>query len=263
MQKFHECVRSFVNSAKKTEWSPRQLYSECNDLETANKLATFFNNISNQYQPLKKEQIPTTFTVPTPIIAEKEVKECICEGKKPKSRVPGDIFIDVLTGCVDTLVQPIARIFNAAVKSNCWPTLWKTEYVTVIPKNKLPENKSDCRNISCTNYLSKILERIVLGWVQQYVRPRNNQFGGQRGCSTYHFLAEVIDQVTEHLEDSRAASVLTSIDYSKAFNCVEHLPLLRAFADKGAPNYVIGMLAAFLSERKMTVKIGSSYSELK
>ena len=82
----------------------------------------------------------------------------------------------------------------------------------------------------------------------------------KKGCSTDHFLAEVWDQVTEHLEDSRAASILTSIDYSKAFNRLDHAACLRAFTKKGASNELIRMLACFLSGRTMTVKVGQSNS---
>ena len=103
-------------------------------------------------------------------------------------------------------------------------------------------------------------ERFVLNWCKEYVVPKNNQFGGQRGCSTYHFLAETWDQITEHLEDSRAASVLTAIDYSKAFNRIEHLPLLQSFAKKGAPTQLLRLLASFLTRRTMSVKIGSTTS---
>ena len=54
--------------------------------------------------------------------------------------------------------------------------------------------------------------------------------------------------ITDHLEDFRAASISTSIDYSKAFNRIKHLPLLESFAAKGAPNFVIRLLAAFFLE---------------
>ena len=101
----------------------------------------------------------------------------------------------------------------------------------------------------------------MLRWCQQFVTPKSNQFGGQKGCSTYHFLAETWDDITDHLEDSRAASILTAIDYSKAFNRVEHLPLLNTFANKGAPTQLIQILAGFLSKHTMSVKLGMARSE--
>ena len=200
--------------------------------DTAENLARFFNNISNQFEPLNTEQIPVGVLIPAPILTEEQVIKKIKQSKKTKSRVSGDLFVNVLSNCIEVLAKPITKIYNAITNQADWPSAWKTEYVMVIPKCASPSTESDCRNISCTNFLSKIYERIVLAWSQEYVKLKQNQFGGQKGCSTYHFLAETFDQVTEHLEDSRAASILTSIDYSKAFNRVEHLPYYGPFKKK-------------------------------
>ena len=54
---------------------------------------------------------------------------------------------------------------------------------------------------------------------------------------------------------------MTSIDYSKAFNRVEHLPLLKAFASKGAPSYLLKILASFLIKRTMSVRLAESSSK--
>ena len=135
--------------------------------------------------------------------------------------------------------------------------------MTVIPKGNIPEDPSKCRNISCTNFLGKVLERLVLTYAKKSVRPKPNQFGGEKPCSTNHFLAEVWDELTSHLEDSRAAVALTSIDYSKAFNRLEHQACLESFAQLGASNQLIRLLASFLAGRNMTVKIGNTFSKLR
>ena len=43
---------------------------------------------------------------------------------------------------------------------------------------------------SCTNFLSKVFERFVLRWAKAEVMPKTNQYGGQPGCSTNHFLVD-------------------------------------------------------------------------
>ena len=161
---------------------------------------------------------------------------------------------------IDILAGPISAIYNKTVETGKWPTQWLTEHVTVIPKGKCPDDPSNCRNISCTNLLSKVLERLVLAYARQQTVPKTNQFGGEKGCSTDHFLAEVWDQVTEHLEDSRAAAILTSIDYSKAFNRLEHWACLESFAAKGASNQLLKLLASFLMGRSMSVRVDGSRS---
>ena len=243
--RFHQCVRALIDNDKKKDWTPLQLYDNASEAQTAENLAAYFNDISNQYTSLQEHQIPDSFEQEKPMLTPQDIIKEIKEGKRTKSRVKGDLFINVLVNCIDLLSVPICKIYNMITKRAEWPDQWKTEYVTVIPKTAVPESESQCRNISCTNFLSKVYERIVLRWCKNYVNPKNNQYGGQPGCSTYHFLADTIDQVTEHLEDSRAASVLTSIDYSKAFNRIEHLPLLLAFKKKGAPTYLIKVLSNF------------------
>ena len=49
------------------------------------------------------------------------------------------------------------------------------------------------------------------------VKVRSNQYGGVRGLSTESLLVQFWQEVLENLEDYQAGTVITSIDYSKAF----------------------------------------------
>ena len=62
------------------------------------------------------------------------------------------------------------------------------------------------------------------------------------------------------LEDNRAAVILSAVDFSKAFNRLEHSACLDTFARRGASDQTIRMLAAFLSNRTMTVKTTTHWS---
>ena len=63
------------------------------------------------------------------------------------------------------------------------------------------------------------------------------------------------------LEDPRAASIITSIDYSKAFNRLDFLHCLRAPAAKGASSELISVVGSFLTSRTMSVKVGQAVSK--
>ena len=260
---FHRCVRSTVTDEKIKPWMPRQMYPNLGPLEVAEKCAEFFNGISAEYDALRPQDIPKTHNSEQLVITPKLVGQEIRKGKKPRSRVPGDIFINTLVDNIKILAPVIAAVYNQIFLTGVWPAKWLTEYVTVIPKGSTPEKPAKCRNISCTNFLSKVLERLVLNYAKKQIKPKQNQFGGEKNCSTNHFLAEVWDQMSEHLEDSRAAVILTSIDYSKVFNRLEHSACLRSFASAGASNQLIGLLASFLKGRQMTVKLDGYYSKLR
>ena len=74
-------------------------------------------------------------------------------------------------------------------------------------------------------------------------------------------LIDVFQDMAEDLEDCRVATVLTAIDFAKAFNRLSYQHCLRAFALHGASTDVIRLLATFLTNRQMSVRVGSTWSE--
>ena len=151
-------------------------------------------------------------------------------------------------------------MYNEITVTYVWPAIWKLESVTVIPKVGHPSAFTDLRNISCTMLASKVYESYVLGWASEEVSLKPNQYGGVRGCSTAHMLVGIWDDICNNLEDFRAASVLTSIDYAKAFNRLSYQHCLRALAKKGASSPVLHLIATFLTNRTMAVRVGNSWS---
>ena len=180
--------------------------------------------------------------------------------KKPKSMVRGDIFPDLVTQFADFLAVPLTSIYNEISRTLTWPGIWKEEFVTIIPKTRTPREIGQLRNISCTMLASKVYESYVLGWALEQVSLKENQFGGTKGCSPAHLLVSVWQNVLADLEDCRAATLLTAIDYAKAFNRMQYQACLQSFAEHGASNEIIALVATFLTDRRMTVRVGSQWS---
>ena len=136
------------------------------------------------------------------------------------STVPGDVPPILYKHYVSLLSPPVTKIFNNVVTSFQWPAPWSIEYVSVIPKTTSPESVDQCRNISCTNFLSKVIESFLLDWIREEVTLNPNQYGREPGCGPAHFLLRMTDFVNSSLEDNRAAVIITSMDFAKAFNCL-------------------------------------------
>ena len=98
--------------------------------------------------------------------------------------MPGDIFPQLVTNYAMDLAQPLQWIYHGLVDTYHWLMVWRNEYVTIIPKSTNPKDLGGCRNISCTNLFSKILESFILEWLCSQVSPnmRRNQYGGRRGA---------------------------------------------------------------------------------
>ena len=86
---FFSCVNSVINETNKTRWNPRMLYPGEDYLTVVENLADFFNAISCEYPPLRKEDIPVTFDAPLPILTVSEVEGRIKKQISPTRLFPG------------------------------------------------------------------------------------------------------------------------------------------------------------------------------
>ena len=130
----------------------------------------------------------------------------------------------------------------------------------MIPKCPDLRSFENLHNISCTLLVSKVYESFLLVWAREEVSPRRTQFGGERGCSTEHYLLQTWETILQDLEDNRSSTLLASVDFSKEFNHISHQHCLKSFASHGASSQIIALLATFLRNRTMIVRINQAFS---
>ena len=258
---FFKNVRAFKNPEKPKQFDVRSLRPGNSDAQTAAEAAEYFNRISSEFSPLQPEQIPTTYHRDLPMLSPAQVQQMLIKAKKPASMVEGDIFPKLINRCSESLAWPLSAIYNQITLTYVWPLHWKREYVTIIPKKTIPSDFSDLRNISCTLLFSKIFEKQVLKCLKEEVELKQNQYGGVQGCSTTHMIIDILQEICENSEDYRSATVLCAIDYAKAFNRMSFQHCLLAFQKHNASTPILRLLASFLTNRTMTVRVGNSWSE--
>ena len=135
------------------------------------------------------------------------------------------------------------------------------ETVVVIPKVTSPEELGDLRLLSCTALFSKLMESYVLERMKKEVIIGSNQYGGQKKCSTQHYLVRMWNEVLESLEEPGYAVSVLAINFRKAFNSVRHDACIEALKNHGASPFTTEMAHAFLQGRKMRARIGGTLSE--
>ena len=257
---FFKNIKSYGCKEKPKPFDVRTLTPGFSDNQCAEKLADHFNAISREFQPLEPDQVPITFNENLPVLQRYQVAGRLRSFRKPKSMVRGDLFPKLVTKFADFLAIPLTAVYNEVVRTGRWPLEWKKEYVTAIPKCTAPGGHDDLRNISCTLLISKVLESYVLEWAAKTVKLKTNQYGGVKGSGAPHLLIEVWQKICSDLEDCRAATLVTSIDFAKAFNRLSFQHCLASFAEHGASTQIIGLLATFLSNRSMTVRVQNEWS---
>ena len=175
-----------------------------------------------------------------------------------KSVGPDNIPNWVLRDFAFALSDPICHIFNASVQSATVPEIWKKAFVVPIPKVNPPTSiDTDLRPISLTATLSKILESFVGGWMLEKVSHKFDsfQYGALAGRSTTHELVHLL-HVCHQAVDNHQSVRAVFVDFSKAFDRVDHALVLKKMSHMGVQPFITDWMHSFLLHRKQCVKLG-------
>ena len=257
-RKYFQAVRQLGSAAATTQaWGLPDLFPECTEAEAGEEAARYFTRITDTFVPLREED-PFLEAPARQAITIEEVAKRLKDAKKPGSQVKGDLLPRVMKKHHQMIAAPVTRIFNAVFKEGRWPEAWKEETTVVIPKvaNGI---LADCRNISCTPFLSKVLEGVILDDLRLAITPDPVQYGGIKGCSVDHLLVDLFDAILEPMEGG-ASSIVLGIDYEKAFNRLDHRECLDQLHRLGASQTTINLIRSFLTNRSMRIRIGKLLS---
>jgi hypothetical protein len=192
-----------------------------------------------------------------PVLKEEDVWQKIVQAKKPKSAVPGDLPKRIVQEFSPELAEPACKIFANIAKSGHWPKSWRVEYGLPLQKQANPVNEDQLRIISLTSFFSKVFERFVVSWLLHYVGEQMDwgQFGGLKGSSISHYLINFVNFILCNQDLQVPHAVLAvMIDFSKAFNRINHNIVITILSEMGVPGWLLRIVIGFLSEREMVLR---------
>ena len=156
----------------------------------------------------------------------------------------------------DQMSVPLSRLINACIQAGYFPDFWKVARVTPIFKAGDPTSFGNYRPISVLPVFSKIFERIIQERLVSFLNGQgqlfNAQYGFCRGHSTSMAIIDLVENIRAAWE--RGEHCLgVFIDFSKAFDTVDHgilLAKMEHYGIRGTPKNLIG---SYLSNRKQYV----------
>ena len=81
------------------------------------------------------------------------------------------------------------------------------------------------------------------------------QFGGLKGNSISHYMIELVNFILYNQDyDLPIAVLAATIDFSKAFNRLNHNLIITKLADMGVPGWLLNVVMGFLTDRRLLVK---------
>ena len=234
------------------------------DSEQREIIADHYAQISNKFDPVENEQFHDFLSLhkaeKPPNISPFRIVKAIKKMNKNAATLTGDIPMKLIQKFADDLAFPLCHIVNSCLQNGIYPSIWKKEIVTPVPKVKAPEKLEQLRKISGLLNFSKITDSILTEFlVADMTSLRDKaQYGNVKGVSVQHYLINMIHKILISLDKANnsepSAVILNMIDWSQAFDRVSHKHGIQSFIDNGVRPSLIPILLSYFQERTMQVK---------
>ena len=154
----------------------------------------------------------------------------------------------------------LLHVFNLSWSSHSFSSIWKTSSIIPIHKIGKPlDSPASFRLISLTSCVSKLFERIILSRLlfllesNSILSPRQAGFRPER--STLDQILYLSKSISDGFNKPRPGSrtILSTIDFSKAFDSVWHPALFYKLISAGLPACFARWTQSFLSDRRACV----------
>lgn len=170
-------------------------------------------------------------------------------------KAPGLDNIDhlILKNLTRKAICFLTKIFNAMLKKNYFPRVWKTSKIILFPKpGKDPTFPQNHRPISLLSSMSKIFEKLLLTRINDFILSENiiinEQFGFRKKHSTNHQLLRLSEKISHGFNHNKLTGVVF-LDIATAFDKVWHGGLIHKLMTLNFPNYITKLVQSYLSER--------------
>ena len=174
-----------------------------------------------------------------------------------------NIPIRLIKPVSEFFISPIVDLINTSIDKRIFPKQWKTARVCPIPKIDKPTKLKDYRPISILPVMSKIYERVILQQLCNYIETNNlycsTQSGFRKGHSTSTLLLKLRDDIIKAMKKSEITLTIL-IDFSKAFDTIDHGVLLNKLHQLNFSRNAIEILSSYLGDREQYVQIDDKIS---
>ena len=236
------------------------------DQDIADAFNTYFSSVgvqSNNCCP----QFPK-FTVPklgSVEFCEQDVVAAINKLKSNLSAGPDGLPPLLFKRIKYAIANPLTLLFKQMLSVASVPEVWKTAIVTPVHKKGPTNVLSNYRPISITCVPCKLLERIVINAIYKHLIDNdilcNDQHGFVRGRSTCTNLLEALNDWTHNVQDNCPTMVIY-IDFSKAFDVVQHDKLFLKLRSYGICEVLLNWIINLFSNRTFSTKINDLLSSV-
>ena len=242
--------------------------------EIANSLNDFFCNIA---QKLKDENsalgtggVPPDYTLRNRILLSMSIEDCTDIEIKNiinslKNKATSDLGIKPLKFVSSEISPVLSYLISSSLQQGIFPTKLKCAKVIPLHKGGNSTNISNYRPISLLSCFSKIYEKVMHARLTKFLNENDiifkSQYGFRSGHCCEHALLEAQRKISHALEQKQIA-VLLFLDFSKAFDMVDHEILLRKLEHYGIRGVILSWFRSYLTNREQYVYVDNCKSDM-
>lgn len=188
-------------------------------------------------------------------------------GNLKSNAAPGydQIQPSIIKAIAPFIAYPLADLINMSFETGFFPSNLKIARVSPIFKADDKRTISNYRPISVLPLFSKIFEKAMYTRLWDFIKANNiitqNQYGFRDKHSTFMALLNLIDKITEEIENKKF-NVGIFLDLSKAFDTLDHKILLGKMELYGFRGKVHSWLKSYLTNRQQYVQLCKCKSQL-
>ena len=193
------------------------------------------------------------FFSPTDCKEVLQVIKCLSNSSTPDFFVISNKLLRTVTSYV---CEPAVHIANLSMTNGVFPEIFKSAIVIPTHKKGDPSEISNYRPISLLPVISKVLERIIFrrlspflfGIHSSYSLISSHQYGFRSKFSTAHALIDATQFIRSQL-DLKNTVLGLFLDFSKAFDMVDHSVLLSRLNNLGTRRVPFSWFGSYFSGR--------------
>ena len=143
-------------------------------------------------------------------------------------------------------------IYEQIGKTQQWPQDWKKSVFIPVPKKGNAKECSNYHTITLISQASKVMLKILQARLQQYVNRELAEAGFRKGRGTRDQIANIC-WIIEKAREFQKNIYFFFIDYTRAFDCVDHNKLWKSLKAMGIPDHLTCLLRNLYAGQEATV----------
>ena len=232
-----------------------------------NHFSSIGSKISQEFQEIN-HQITTSNSISNSFffrnIQTNDVVQII-DRMKNKSCPINSYPVKVIKELKAILSSILAHIINKSLTNGYFPSKMKIARVLPLHKGGSKNELNNFRPISILPIFSKIFERVVhnqlYSFLEKFKLLNTNQFGFRKNKSTVQAILDQLEFVYNNLDQSNTV-ISIFMDFSKAFDCIDHTILLKKLYYYGIRGVPYQWFGSYLSDRKQYVSVNDTLSDV-